>query len=650
MGKMLIRDDEGNVVGVFRLEGDLPNEEEQQALIEFTGRGIPEPTVPNLLTPEESLPPPSVPSVPSGSKASDIRDGELVRGGGALVRGGGRIVRESVSSQKAPPRIPPIGEIEPRGGRLDLVSLENRMNFRRTVEGLPSLVQLIAEGGPSAIGAAGFATAAGIATGLNPFAIVGAGMLGGFIGEFLNQEFGGAPISKFNLGASTFGPLGGPAVGGTLRGIKQVGAAFTRSLPVAKLATSRTVAGNAVDRFESMGATILNKIRPGVDVRPASELYAAAARVKVRIKPILLKDTRDEIAKMIKELDPIRDLDGIEGAIKTLERISETLLNNPKGILLEDLIAARAHIGASIAQVTKNSPKTNVSKRIFRVLNDDLEKISRSPFRKGRQARLAQAAIKRAKLEFAVERLQDKVGQFTQRGVEGIPEGDVMINFKSLSNWLDEVTDPRRIKKFDKNLTDALEDFLPELKESLGELAKLSPLGSPAGPGSIVIRGQAAKAGRALVGGAVGLLGTGGSAAGAAIGGLAFVHAPEVIVGILTTKIGAKFLAAAAKAGAGAIRYRDWLTASEIAFRALGEKGRGKGGVIQDALKDLEDRKPSTPRGGARVRGGGRTGPKPKPKTKPEKTVVKPEGKSSGGVTIPKRTRKRLPADFEVGP
>ncbi len=642
MGKMLIRDDEGNVVGVFRLEGDLPNEEEQQGLIEFTGRGIPEPTVPNLLTEE-------VPQQEESLLSQPSRFGRVqpVPRFSPNIRGGGRTGFVPEISEGAPPGIPPISEIEPRGSRLGLVPLGPRMDLRRTVEGQPGLVQLIAEAGPSALTAAGLATVAGVVTGGAAVAIVGAGVAGGFIGEFLNQEFGGAPLSKTNLALSAGGAGVGPAVGRFLGGAKKLGGMFTRSLPVTKAATGRNLMGHAVDRFESLSATLLNKIRPGADVRSASELYAAAARVKIRIKPELLEDTRDEIAKMIKELDPVRHLDGVEGAVKTLERISETLLNNPKGILLEDLIAARSHIGASIAQVTKNSPKTNVSKRIFRVLNDDLDKISRMPLRKGRQAKLGKAAIKRAKLEFAVERLQDKVGQFTTRGVEGLPEGDVVINFRSLANWLDEVTDATRIKKFDKNLTEALADDLPELKKNLRELANLKATGSPAGPGSIVIRGQFAKAGRVAGGAALGFLGTGGSTTGAAIGGLIAVNAPEMIVGMLTTKIGAKFLAKAATAGQGTVRYRDWLTASEITFRVLGEKGRGKGGVIQDAL----EREPSTVKKGVPPRlGGGRTGPKLKPKTKPEKTVVKPEGKSSGGVVIPKRVRKRLPADFEVGP
>ena len=95
-------------------------------------------------------------------------------------------------------------------------------------------------------------------------------------------------------------------------------------------------------------------------------------------------------------------------------------LRNPKGILLEEFIEARGFIGAIVGDLNKKGgSRLNVSKRVFAVMNDDLNKIASSPFRKGRQARLAKEAIKRAKLEFSVERFQDKVAQFTKLDLEG---------------------------------------------------------------------------------------------------------------------------------------------------------------------------------------------------------------------------------------
>ncbi len=637
MGEMFV--EELGVVVVF--EGDEPSEEEMGILLEAAEPPIPEPVVPNLLLQgEDPLPPSTLP--PSAIRRSAAR-----------IRGGGGPGVPSVRSQGLP-----IGEIEPREGPLGLMPLGTRMDVRRSVEQRSGLVQLITEMSPSALGIAGGATLGGILTAGNPFGIIGGGMLGGILGELFAQETGIAPRSELNLALAGAGPLGGPAVAGTLKGVKLgVGTFITKGFSPSRVARARNVMGRAVSEFESIGATILNKTS-GISVRPAKELYTAAARAKIRIKPQLLADTRAEIARLVKKLTPLSALTDVGQSLKALEQISKSILSNKKGVLLEEFIEARSFIGAIIGNLNKKGgSRLNVSKRVFAIMNDDLDKLSRSVFRKGRQARLAKEAIQRAKLEFAVERFQEKVAQFTSRNVKGIPPDDVMINFKSLAKWLDDVTNPAFKGKFDKNLTEVLKEHLPELKKRLGVLAKMKATGSPGGPGSIVVRGQSAKIGRSLVGGALGFLGTGGTATGAAIGGLAFAQLPEMIVAILTTKSGAKFLEAAAKAGKGTIRYRDWLTASEIAFRALGERKGGKGGVLRDALEDLgatesptiKRRDIPSERAG-RVRGGGRTGSKSKPKAKPTKTVVEPEGTSAGEVVIPKRSRKRLPADFEAGP
>ncbi len=624
-------------IGIVELEGDEPNEAEMKVILQALEPPIPEPGFPNIPEQEENLLPPSIPRVSPS------------------IRGGGRTGFAPISDEESQDRS--IGDIVPREGPLGLIPLRPRMDVRRAVEKQPGLVQLITEMSPSAIGTAGGATAGGILTGGNPLGIIGGGMLGGIVGELFAQETGIAPTSELNLALSGAGPLGGPAVGGTLKGIKRgLGTAVTKGFPAARVARARNVMNRAVSEFESVGATILNKTS-GVDVRPASELYQAASRAKVRIKPQLLQNTRAEIDRLIKKLTPISALTDVGQSLKALEQVSKVLLSNPKGVLLEEFIEARGFIGAIIGGLQKKGgSKLNISKRVFAVMNDDLEKISRSPFRKGRQARLAQTAIKRAKLEFAVQRMQDKVAQFTQRNVRGLKPDDVVINFKSLGKWLDDVTNPLRKAKFDKNFTDALKEHLPELKKRVDALAQMGATGSPGGPGSIVLRGQTAKIGRSLVGGALGFLGTGGTAVGAALGGLAGAQGPELIVAVLTTKTGATLLEAAAKAGKGTISHRAWLTASEIAFRSLGETKSGKGGVIRD-FADIPDsektekkkKSKTSPRGGG-ARGGGRTGRKSKSKSKPKKAVVKPKETSSGEVTISKRTRKHLPADFEVGP
>ncbi|KKK64465.1 hypothetical protein LCGC14_2983940, partial [marine sediment metagenome] len=355
-----------------------------------------------------------------------------------------------------------------------------------------------------------------------------------------------------------------------------------------------------------------------------------------------------EIARLVKKLTPVSALPDVGQSLKALEQISKTMLSNPKGILLEEFVEARSFIGAIVGNLSKKGgAKLNVSKKVFAVMSDDLDKIARSTAtvgrkaRSARQARLFQQGIARAKLQFAVQRLENKVAQFTQRNVKGVPPDGIVINFKGLGKWLDDVTNLKSAK-FDKNLTEVLKEHLPVLKERIGKLAEVGAISSPAGPGGLVLRGQFAKMGRAIgggIGGALlGFIGTGGSVIGAGAGAVLFSQAPEVVVALLTTKIGAAFLERAARLGKGQISRRAWLVASEIAFRSLGQTKE----PIQTGTLPVS---PGGPK-----RGGGRTGPKPKPKAEPKKAAVEPEGTSAGEVTIPKRSRKRLPADFEVGP
>ena len=625
MGKLFLRDENGAVTGVFILEGDEPNEQETQALIQFTGdlegRTVESPIGdPRFKSPE--IP---EPVVPSGIGLS-TEDAPLSR---------------------------------PRQGPLGLVPVETRMGIRRAVEKQGSLVQLVTEMSPSAAGTGVGATLGGIATGGNPLGIIGGGTLGGVLMELLAQETGIAPESELNLALAGGGPLAGPVVGGGLRlGKRGASIAFTKGFPSARVARARNVMGRAVSEFESIGATILNK-SAGAG-KTASEIYRAASRAKARIRPEQLNATREEIAKLVKKLTPMSDLDTVGGALKALEKVSKTMLNNPKGILLEEFVEARSNIGAIIGVLdkagAKGGLKLNVSKKVFSVMSDDLDKIARgtavvgSKARSARQARLFQEGISRAKLQFAVQRLENKVAQFTQRNVKGVPPNGVLINFKSLSKWIDDATNLKSAK-FDKNFTEVLKDHLPELKKRIAQLAEMSATSSPGGPGSIVLRGQSAKIGRALVGGAFGFVGAG--PVGAALGGLAFAQGPEMLVAILTTKGGAAFLEAAAKAGKGTINMRTWMVASEIAFRSLGETGKAvhvpPGGPKSSSVGPVTIDTPTTLREEAK-RGEGQTGLKTKPKAKPAKTVDEPKGTSAGAVTIPNRTRKRLPADFEVGP
>ena len=462
-------------------------------------------------------------------------------------------------------------------GPLRLVSPKFRRAVGDDIALAPGLTQLLTQIAPSAAGAfAGAklglaATAAIPIPGARVAGVVGGGIAGAFGGELAGQELGITPNSKANLALAAAGPLAGTIGGGILKLFRLgTGKIITKGLPGAKLATARNFMGRAVEKTESMGATILNGTK-GVTTRPARELYEAAFKAGVRIKPALLRNTRTEIDRIIKQLSPSAPLDGVQGAINALENVKEVLLNNPKGVLLEDLILARSHLGASFSQLQNNpSLKQIFSTKVFGVLSDDLNKIALSPFKKGSQTRLAQEGIKRAKLQFSVQTLERKVAQFTRQNVKGVPDG-VAIDFNKMSNWIVNITNPKHAK-FDKNFTEALKEHLPAMKKTIAELADITVTGSPGGPGSLVVRGQFAKLGRIAGGAALGFLGTGGNVIGAGVGAVLAAQTPEMVVGMLTSPVGARFLLSAAKLGKGEISHRAWMVGTTLVFRAMGEK------------------------------------------------------------------------------
>ncbi len=558
--KFIVRNEKGKIIAIFNLEGSTPSEAETQGMLSY------------LETMEE-----------------------------------------------------PEDEVDPAisgVGPLNLVPPAFREAVGRDLQKAPGLTQFLTQIAPSAAGAfAGaklglIATAAIRIPGARVAGVTVGAMAGGLLGETAGQELGIIPTSKKNQALALGGPLAGMIGGGLFKLFRRTtGAIITKGLPAAKVAGARNIMGRAVAKFESMGATILSGTK-GFSTRPASELYEEAFKAGVRIKPALLRNTRAEIDRIIKKLTPSAPLDGVQGAINALENVKEVLLNNPKGVLLEDLILARSHLGASFAQLQNNpSLKQIFSTKVFGVLSDDLNTIAKSPFKKGSQTRLAQEGIKRAKLQFSVQTLERKVAQLTRQNVKGVPNG-VAIDFNKMSTWIVNITNPKHAR-FDKNFTEALKEHLPAMKKTIAELADIGVTGSPGGPGSLVIRGQFARLGRIVGGAALGFAGTGGNVIGAGVGAVLAAQSPEFIVAMLTTPTGAKFLTAAAKLGKGEISHRAWLVGGEIVFRALGERAK----------------QPSSPGG-------------PKSSSVGPVTIdtpTKTEETATGDVTIPKSTRKHLP-------
>ncbi len=449
-------------------------------------------------------------------------------------------------------------------GPLGLMPVEARARTRGVIEDQPGLVQFVTEMTPATIGTAGGAALGSV---LGPAGTVGGGMLGGIFGELFAQETGLAPSSELNLALAGAGPAAGPVLGKSGQLVRRgIGQGIVRA-PFARAARSRNVMGRALNQVENMATQILAK-QKGLMAMGTSELYDAAARGGVRVPVKTMDNTIKAIQELSMELKPLAGLDEVAQARKVLKSATKVLLDNPEGVPIDKLVQARAIVGAAVKKARMATKDAGLSefttKRVFAAISDDLDKIAATPFKKGRQARLAKAAIARAKLGFATDKLeQNFINHIVDNGE------DVIVNFKGIQNWLNRVTNPKS-KVYDKNFTRALKDEIPQMKETFKRLAEITKAGSPGGPGSLVLRGQSAKAGRALVGGSLGFLGLGapGAAAGAVIG----ASAPEMLVSILTSPKGAAFLERAAKLGQGSINTRNWALAGELALRGLGQK------------------------------------------------------------------------------
>ena len=124
----------------------------------------------------------------------------------------------------------------------------------------------------------------------------------------------------------------------------------------------------------------------------------------------------------------------------------------------------------------------------------------------------------------------------------------------------------------DKNFVSALGDEIPAIKITLRDLSKVAAAGGPAGPGSIVVRGIGARAGRSMVGAVVGAV-TGGIAAGpigAGVGGLFGASFPEMLTAMFMSRIGAAFLTRTARLGRGELPAARWAVLTQLITRAAG--------------------------------------------------------------------------------
>ena len=457
-------------------------------------------------------------------------------------------------TEPEPATIPsPEKEPEPIEGPLGLVPTDVRAEVRDVVKSAPGLFPLLIEMAPATLGAIKGAAIGGAFAG--PPGLLGGAIIGGIGGELIGQETGVSPVSEANLALAGAGPLVGRGVGAVTRFGGRFGGKVIGALPPARVARARVIAARAATELESLGTRILEK-QKGLLARPAKDLYRAARKAGVKIAGRDLNNTRRALAELRNELLPVKAFPEVAQALAVIKQTENSL----RGVIdFETFIRARQNIGAAIGRASSvEGVRLGGAKKAFAAMSKDLDELAkRAPTK--RAARLAKAASKRAKLQFAVRDFERLVARFTDAGEQGIT-----IKAKGLLKAIRDLANPKS-KKFDKNFVDALGDDLPDILKSLNTLVELGGIGSPGGPGSIVIRGITAGGG-AFIGSMV------AGVPGATVGALLGAGGPEVMTAMLMSKPAMAFLNAAARAGRGEVSRRAWMIAGQILTRSLGER------------------------------------------------------------------------------
>jgi hypothetical protein len=543
-------------IGIVELEGDEPNDIEQNAIIGMLGQDDEEPEAP------------PVPETLDEEVAGFKEQNEVNQQNNLDAEVEGFKQTNTANQERVT-----------QPGLLGVMPTEGRREVREVVENQPGLLQFIAEAAPSIGGAV-----RGAATGsrFGPAGALIGGITGGVFGEGVAQETGVAPRSDLNLGLAAGGPVLGPVLGKALQfGKKAVGLA-ARHIPFAKVARAKNTQSSVVEEFESLGTRILSE-QKGLLARPSGDLYKAVRKSGVIIAGKDLDNSRAAISGLMKEMEGTKSFPEVLEAFNHLKKVLETISPGTAsttldaagkavpvagGISIDTLVAVRQQMGVAIRRAEgQGGIKLGTAKKAFQIIADDLDKIANSTSLGRRGARLAQAAVKRAKLEFSVKDMEASVARFTK---ETKTKDGVAIDVNGFKKWLRDVTNPKH-KQFDKNFSESLKDKLPEIKERVAKLNKILGASGSGGPGSLVIRGRLTSQMVSMLAG-FGLGGPLGGAMGAMVGS----NTPEILTSILTSKAGARLLEAAAKAGSGSINMKSWMAAGQASTRALGNKDEQK--------------------------------------------------------------------------
>ena len=463
------------------------------------------------------------------------------------------------TSPVPPPTSTLVEEQGDEGWDLDLVSESDRQSIRATVANQPTTMKFLMEMAPSTLGAiAGTAITAPIPI---PGARVFGASAGGLIGEALGQEAGVSPKSNLNLDlAAGGGPLGHIA-GETLKlGRKALGKAFTGLAP-AKVALAKASMRKAVTEFESVATGILAS-QKGLMSQPADKLYKLARQSGIEFPANHMTSTAKAFEPLLKELMPLKQIPEARTAIRMIAE-QHQLLTTGK-VSFDDILSAREAIGYALKGLKPGGTIKGARKQFFKAVSDDLDKLGNMKGKLGKAARVAQAATARSKLELSVKELQTGIGEYISYEVG---TKTLVMNVKNARNWLRKAITPGT-KKYNKNMADALAEFTPDIDEALMNLSKFTET-SPAGPGSLVIRGIGA--------GAFGKMGmVVGGPPGAAVGAVVGTRMPEMILGIMSSRPAMAFLQKAAVMGRGEISGKIWAMAGQIATSGVRDQPAGQ--------------------------------------------------------------------------
>ncbi|KKL26939.1 hypothetical protein LCGC14_2390240, partial [marine sediment metagenome] len=330
------------------------------------------------------------------------------------------------------------------------------------------------------------------------------------------------------------------------------------------------------DKSIVLGAEILKKAK-GIIAKPARVLFRAIRRQQVQIGADDLPRTLQALDAIEKELTPFA---AQEQAAPLLGLITGMKTEMAKGDITFEMISRfRTLIGRQIGKFeAAGGFRLDGAKRLFKGLIRDIDDLPirlQGKVRGGRALtgdeltraqKLFSAAPERAKLEFAVNDLNELIAKHTKINPG---QTEATINVTRILDTLKALTNPNS-SQFDKNFSSAFKNEIPDMIKFFANANK--ELGARARGGELVVRGAAARASRALLGAATGgLIGGAGAALG---GGIIGAQAPELITAALLSQRGRLLMTQLIRAGKGELNDRALATIGQFLARSTGETGR----------------------------------------------------------------------------